>query len=276
MNAIIKMLADKTIMPTDLPSAALSDLPKEIRQMSIFSARTTSAVYLAKVQKVLQDFAAGKINMATAKMELQQALRDMGYTPDGGFPGETKVPPANTILQNLASDKRITLVVETLVSRAQGTAYAQAGMAPSRLYQYPCWELVRVFWKKHPRGSTDREGDLSWQERWLQCGGKLYEGRMIAKKDDDIWEELGDSGKFSDGMDSDTGPYWFNSGARQAERSRAVCIALGVIDPGEGQAARKISLLGQMFKDPAKATLGDITAKRSAILDALKSLEEAA
>ena len=43
---------------------------------------------------------------------------------------------------------------------------------------WPCQELIEVEVCKEP---------CNWPERWVQAGGKLYAGRMIARKDDPVW-----------------------------------------------------------------------------------------
>ena len=273
---VVKFLAGLRATPTASGSAELSTLPAEIRQLSLFSARTTSAGYLEHVRQILQDYTAGKINMADAVMKCQEWLRHAGYTPEGGFPGEEPTPPANTLLQNLASSPRIKLVVETLARRAQSTANLEQGMSASRRYNFPCWEFHRRYYKRVPRGSTGKDNDPAWQERWVRSGGTLYDGRMIATKDDDVWDAISDSGVWPDGLDSDSDPVVFNTGYGRVELPRQECVDLGVIDAEEGVQARKIDLLGQMFGDPAKATVADVNTKRAALLDALAHLEDAA
>lgn len=273
----IKRIVGLKAMPTDQGSAALSSLPADIRKLALFSARTTNAAYLEKVRDVLSRYANGEINMATAKMELQQWLKTAGYNPESGFPGDSSVPPAATQLQNLASDGRIKLVVETLARHAQSAAYLQQGMDEDGLFDFPCWEFRRLYWRRVPRGESGKENDPDWQERWVRSGGTLYDGRMIATKDDDVWDKISDSGIWPDGMDSDCDPVVFNTGYGRIEVPRKECIKLGVIDADENVEGHNISLLGSMFeKDPAKITLADVTAKRGDLLAALAQLKEAA
>jgi hypothetical protein len=185
-NAVLKSIASLQQMPTSEGSAALSTLPADIRKLSLFSARTNSASYLEHVRATVQDYTDGKINMATAVMKCQEFLRSVGYAPETGFPGEPEVPPAKTLLQNLASSPRIKLVIKTLATRAQSTAYLSAGMSENSLYAFPCWEFRRLGFRKSPRGESGKENDPDWQERWVRSGGTLYDGRMIASKDDDV------------------------------------------------------------------------------------------
>jgi hypothetical protein len=172
--------------------------------------------------------------------------------------------------------ERIKLVVETLARHAVNGAYMQAGQSAARLFNFPCWEYLRLYARRVPRGSTGHESDLGWQERWVRSGGELYGGRMIAAKDDEVWSNLSDSSIWSDGMDSEVPPYAYNSGYGVIELPRAECVKLGVISAGEGVKGRQISLLGMMFDNPAKVTMADVSAKKDKIIAALALLKEAA
>ena len=69
-----------------------------------------------------------------------------------------------------------------------------------------------------------------WPSRWESVGGKFYGmGRMIARKDDPIWERLGSSETFPDALDTALPPFAFNSGYGWREIDRAEAIKLGVI-----------------------------------------------
>ena len=93
---------------------------------------------------------------------------------------------------------------------------------------FPAWELVRVEPRDIPRGASGKPGDLSWPDRWKQCGGKLFDGRMIANKLDPIWGMLGDSEEFDDAVDSEVPPFAYNSGYGWNEVDAQTCKELGV------------------------------------------------
>ena len=52
---------------------------------------------------------------------------------------------------------------------------------PDLLDLWPCQELIPVEAQKEV---------LNWPECWVQAGGKLYAGRMIARKDSAVWTSL--------------------------------------------------------------------------------------
>ena len=60
-----------------------------------------------------------------------------------------------------------------------------------------------------------------WRERWKESGGKLYDGRMIALRNDPIWRKISRFG-------SPVPPFDFNSGMGLEEVNRFEAEALGV------------------------------------------------
>ncbi len=67
----------------------------------------------------------------------------------------------------------------------------------------------------------------------MRAGGTLVNGRMIARKDDPVWDQLGSSALFEDGLDNPYPPFAFNSGMGIREVPREECVALGVIEADE-------------------------------------------
>lgn len=227
------------ILPTNMGSTELKGLEAAVRQRSFFSARTTNADYLQTVKDVVDRFLGGEINQATARAACQDALDALGYdSTQGGFPGDENVPPAaHGTLRDLASDKRTKLMLETNLRQAANFAYVKQSQTDQARWAYPCWELVRIYWRRVPRGfRVGKKGALeempgeSWQERWVRAGGELVDGdRMIARIDDPVWQALGDSGIFPDGLDTPYPPFAFNSGYGLRGVPRAECVELGVI-----------------------------------------------
>jgi hypothetical protein len=181
----------------------------------------------------------GEFNMATARAKLQDLLDTLGYTPEEGFEGAHEaVPPAERgSLRDLSSNRRTTLMLQTNVRQLSNFAFKQEGETDYALFAYPCWELVRIYPRRIPRGEKLVKGEIvpapgeDWPSRWAECGGEFYDGRMIARKDDPIWQEIGSSAHFDDGLDTSYPPFAFNSGYGWQEVPRAECVALGVISP---------------------------------------------
>jgi hypothetical protein len=80
--------------------------------------------------------------------------------------------------------------------------------------------LIRIYPRKVPRDN--------WPARWTAAGGKLYAGRMIAEKSSPVWEQLGSTDLFSDGIGTDYPPFAFNSGMGWSQVSKGTCERLGV------------------------------------------------
>jgi hypothetical protein len=82
---------------------------------------------------------------------------------------------------------------------------------------WPAQELVRVIDSEHPR---------DWATRWAEAGGEFSGGRMIALKNDPIWEKISRFG-------TPYPPFDFNSGMDVADVDRDEAVALGLIDRDE-------------------------------------------
>lgn len=237
-----------------LPSALSAREQREafaaaLRSKAVFSARVTSADFLARVREVIGGVTSGEINHATARTILRQTLDDMGYTAEGGFPdAEELVEPAIAgTLQDLRSFRRLDLIVNTQVALMQGRARKQRGQ--DNITLYPAWELVRFGQREVPR---------DWPTRFEQAGGELLDkgeggigGRMIAHKNDSVWSALGDSALFDDALDVSHPPFAFNSGMNWREVSMWEWMKLGGQKQEADPEAGKESLLPPNVASPA-------------------------
>ena len=215
---------------------------EDIMRRSLFSSRCTNAEILQDVSDKIDDLLSGKYNEATARAELQMLYRELDYNPERGFPGDVElgIPPAKEgSLLDLSSNQRIKLVLQTNEVQASNFAYRERGMDASSRWQYPAWELVRVYTKQVERGFRETKDGLQpvdgddWPSRWEKAGGRLVGGRMVALKDDDIWNNLGSSRLFDDGLDNPYPPFAFGSGMGIVEVDRADCMDLGLVTGDE-------------------------------------------
>ena len=96
---------------------------------------------------------------------------------------------------------------------------------------YPCWELET--------GMSDDIMPLDWPTRWAECGGRFYAGRMIAPKSDGIWQQIGNSTRYADGLDVPHFPFVMSAVSAYPVR-REECLRLGVMTEAEvrGQESR--------------------------------------
>lgn len=237
IDAILEAAAARKLMPTSLSSREVRDqIAAEIRQRSVFLARGTNVKFLSALADILDAYIAGRMNDADTRLAIVTELESLGYTPEGGFPGDPSVPPAEAgTLRDLSSTSRMQLVLDTNAQFMFGAGQKAGGESPENAFDYPAWELIRVAPREVPRGFKMTSAGLvplpgdSWEERWVACGGVLIDNRMIALKGDDIWKKLGDSQLFDDALDTDHPPFAYNSGKGWRAVPRRECIALGII-----------------------------------------------
>lgn len=211
-------LAKKRALPTALSSAeARAALSAGIRARAVWSARTSHAGYVQALRNAIARLLAGGIDndYANIRAELREIIVAMGYTPETGFPGDAVlgIPPAEPgSLRDLSSVKRIQFVMDTQISMAKAAAQRARGLSPDVIDSFPFWELLRVETRRVPRGSPE-SASFGWQKRWLIAGGPILpSGKLVAHKLDPVWDKLGDSRIFDDGMDIPHPPFCFNSG----------------------------------------------------------------
>ncbi len=236
----------KSLMPTTASSAEIrAAVSAQIRARSLFSARTPSLRYLAKLQQVLAGFADGATSPAEARASLLEFGQALGYTPEGGFPGEAATPPAQEGgLKDLLSPKRLKLVLETNTRLARSARQQIDGGSDYALYAYPAWSLERVYGRKVARND--------WGARWAAAGESVaWEGaaranvdllgdpRMIALKDSPIWAALGNgAGGFEDVLGTDMPPFAYGSGRAWVPVRRAQAEELGLLRDGDPDAPK--------------------------------------
>jgi hypothetical protein len=248
----LAQLAARGILPTNMSAAEISAMEAAARRRSFLSARTLIEEllesYKANVEAIIaprQVTREGRLvteglDLATARMETKQLLRGLGYSPD---------PAKRGTLQDLSSDPRINLVLETNTQLTQGAGHFIQGNDPDVVGSFPCWELVRF---------EDRKEKRDWPARWriaAQVAGDanaarvLAEtGRMIARKDSGIWQALGDgAGGFTDGLGNPFPPFAFKSGMWVQDVSFEESEALGLVTLSTRVQPRSIDA-GEIFE----------------------------
>jgi hypothetical protein len=244
MSTAAEIARIRDLLPTTLGTAEIrSQIAADIRARSVFSARVGKLVFLDAIKMVIDELAAGRTDFATARWYLAESLREMGYTPEGGFPDAPpgEVPPAiAATLQDLSSRRRLNLIVETQLALVRGRGQQLRGTHRQRLFEFPAWELTRAIDRRVPRNwggrhasaATPKSRRVDPRPRWIIAGGQLHpSGRLVALKGDPIWGELGASGNFDDALDVDYPPFCFNSGMRWIEVGRADALELGIRGP---------------------------------------------
>lgn len=176
------------------------------------------------LQRIVQDVFAGKINDATARCNLRQAIIAAGY-----HPATANIEPNST--EDLLSDSRINLAIKTNVEMAQGAGRFIQANDPAVLGGFPAMELVRYEDRKSPR---------DWAQRWKvaaqiandQRAAAVLElhGRMVALKSSSIWQALGDgAGGYDDTLNNPYPPFALNSGMWTESVSYEEAEAFGLV-----------------------------------------------
>jgi hypothetical protein len=215
----IQLQSVKQALPTSLTSAQLRALAGDIKRRATFSARTTQAEYLDQIGGTVQDILTGQLTPAQGRLQLKAAQTALGL--------RRTIAEGGDDVADLTSDKRLDLILKTNVDSARG--FGQFARAQATVETFPCMELIRF---------EDRRDPRDWESRWKQAAqaagdGRAYKalvdgGRMVARKDSAIWEQLGNL--FDDGLGNPYPPFAFNSGMDWLEVERDDAVALGVID----------------------------------------------
>ncbi|RYD36847.1 MAG: hypothetical protein EOP86_04880, partial [Verrucomicrobiaceae bacterium] len=188
------------VLPTSLSTQDLRVAFRgEVLRRSVFSARTAHMPYLSIMQDAIGQLlqgqtAAGKsIGQAEARVRLKEALRALKYDPATGHFGTpsdaSHAPVKRGSMQDLSSDRRLNLIIDTQRMLWESAAQNTRAKEPAMLRVWPCWEFTP---------SSAKEPRKDWEMRWRRAGGELYDGRMIAPVGSPVWAKLGDSGMWKD------------------------------------------------------------------------------
>ena len=203
--------AVKTVLPTTAGSRLLATLPAEIRERATFSARVHNINVLDTIHGLLEEMQRSEeagpgesVSRSHFRHQVREMLAATGYEPPEDKEGT---------LQDLSSDRRLNLIVDMGMSQARNYGRWKKGQDPDALDFFPCSELVRFGARKVPR---------DWPFIWKAAGGKLYQGRMIARKDDGIWLRISE-------FDLPYAPFKWGSGMNTVDVDRFDAEDLGVI-----------------------------------------------
>lgn len=236
----LQRLQAQGLLPTTAGTYGLEQIPAEIRERALFSARVANTGFLQQAHELLTDALSGgqrdaagnyipgtTIDQAAFRLRLKTYLQSIGYTPGTGADGLPVAVPGS--LRDLTSDNRLNLIYQTNLQLAQGYGGNLADQSPARLDAWPAQELYRLEPRKERR---------PWGQRWNEAiqrigvsntsanpqANLMAEEGMIALKNDPIWSTISRFGL-------PYPPYDFNSGMWVRDVSRAEAIAAGVMEP---------------------------------------------
>lgn len=192
-------------VPTTADSAALAKLPAQLRAQALFSARLNLVDPLAEIGRSISGILSGTKSASESRRDIRAALAAADYEPTGSG------------IKDHTTQKRLDLILQQNVRAARGYARRREGMDPDTLDLWPAQELVRVYGRKVPR---------DWKARFVESGGNLVSGRMIALKTSPVWMSLSRFGV-------PWPPFDFGSGMGVRDISRKEAESLGLITPEE-------------------------------------------
>ena len=207
MTAAEKILK-KALIGSSLNSREWNLVQAGLRDRAFISSQVESMRILHAARKMVADRAGGQLSASEIRRDLRKVISSTGYRPPEGKEGT---------LQNLYSKRRLDTIIKTNVEQARGYVRHLDGMKPGAFAAFPGQELIRVRERKEKR---------DWATRWKNAGGQFYNGRMIALRDDPIWERISVFG-------NPFPPFDWGSGMGVRAVSRRDSIALGVVTDNE-------------------------------------------
>lgn len=203
------MPARRPVLPSDLSSRQWEAMERSLTARGFLSARVEDARTLSVLQELCTDIAEGRLSEGEARDRARLWLESAGYEPDD--------PEAVGTIRDLRSKQRLDTLFDVNVGHISRVAEHNAAQDPLVLDMWPCQELYRA---------VDSVKKRNWRERWRAAGGRLYGGRMIARKDDPIWVRLSRFG-------TPFPPFDYNSGMDVRDVDRQDAESLGAIERGE-------------------------------------------
>ena len=207
MTAAEKILK-KTLVGSSLNSREWNLVQAGLRDRAFFSSQVESAKILHAARKMVADRAGGHLSASEIRRDLRKVISSTGYRPPEGKAGT---------LPAIYSKRRLDTIIKTNVEQTRGYVRHLDGMKPGAFAAFPGQELIRV---------RERKAKRDWSARWKKAGGQFYNGRMIALRDDPIWERISVFG-------NPFPPFDWGSGMGVRAVSRRDSIALGVVTDNE-------------------------------------------
>lgn len=204
-----ELILQKALVGSNLDSSQWNQIQAGFRNRAFFSSRVAEVNILAAMRERVAKYAEGETDLSKIRMMIRDDLRRANYTPE---PGQE-----NTI-HDLFSQARLDVIIKTNVAQARGYMQYAEGTSPGAFAAFPAQEFTRIAHRRNQR--------QDWPQRWAKAGGKTYGGRMIALKDDPVWERLSVFG-------NPFPPFDWGSGMGVLDVDRKTAIQLGLISDEE-------------------------------------------
>jgi len=213
----VDRLAGKTAVASKLRTKDWEALDLSIRERSFFSAGVDDLRTVQTFQDKLKEWSTlGRDNPARAFMDRSKFVSEMRQAL-GAPEGDTGD------ITDITSWRRLELIYDFQTQDAAEFGRWKIGQDPELLDAFPAQEFLRIESRRAPREN--------WLERWRAAGGRFFDGRMIALKNDPVWTKLSRFGR-------PWPPFDFGSGMGIDDVDRAEAKDLGVIGPDQKPVAQ--------------------------------------
>lgn len=239
-EAAVARLESRVPVASRLRTHGWEAVPQALRDRAFFSAAVEDANVVGLMRSKIRD--ALTMDPSQVFTDRSAFVADMRRAM-GAAPGDTRS------MTDIASRRRLELIYDVNVQEANEYGRYKAGQAPELLQAFPARELIRV---------EVRMEERPWGQIWRDAGGRIYNGRMVARRDDPVWLNISRFGR-------PYPPFDFGSGMGIQDIDRDEAIELGVIAPDEipsGDPAGyndklEASARDYWNDDPARAMLKD-------------------
>lgn len=204
-----ELILQKALVGSNLDSSQWNQIQAGFRNRAFFSSRVAQVNILAAMRDKVREYAEGETDISKIRMKIREDLQRLHYTPK---PGEQDT------IHDLFSQARLDVIIKTNVAQARGYMQFAEGMSPGAFAAFPAQEFTRIRHSRKPR--------QDWPQRWAKAGGKTYGGKMIALKDDPVWERLSVFG-------NPFPPFDWGSGMGVLDVDRKTAIRLGLVSDEE-------------------------------------------
>lgn len=204
-----ELILQKALVGSNLDSSQWNQIQAGFRNRAFFSSRVAQVNILAAMRDKVREYSEGETDISKIRMKIREDLQRLHYTPK---PGEQDT------IHDLFSQARLDVIIKTNVAQARGYMQFAEGMSPGAFAAFPAQEFTRIAHRRNQR--------QDWPQRWAKAGGKTYGGRMIALKDDPVWERLSVFG-------NPFPPFDWGSGMGVLDVDRKTAIQLGLVSDEE-------------------------------------------
>jgi len=203
-----ELILQKALVGSNLDSSQWNQIQAGFRNRAFFSSRVAQVNILAAMRDKVREYSEGETDISKIRMKIREDLQTLKYDPQGD----------RGTIHDLFSQARLDVIIKTNVAQARGYMQFAEGMSPGAFAAFPAQEFTRIAHRRNQR--------QDWPQRWAKAGGKTYGGRMIALKDDPVWERLSVFG-------NPFPPFDWGSGMGVLDVDRKTAIQLGLVSDEE-------------------------------------------